>query len=185
MRSSDWKIVVGAALTEIKDELLAGVLPQLINPDWDWHGNFLTERGNPYDYFIENCGLSPESELYNSLRETYEPIVRKASATLQSCTGAYVLFGLEKRLAIVRWVVAQIPIEKWEKQLTSAKFIDEAAQLREIYMQREVNPSAFQEFQEQIVKNQSKPLFPYIEEYRQKVTSHLILSDYQIHDSQN
>jgi len=124
--SSIYNRVLGLALSLAKDELLA---------DFEAEGHMVTIsmqlRFGDYPYF-EKFGIKKGSSLYEKLNAEYQEIIDSAFFTAQDIVNNYRSFGLIDRIELFRWVLAQIPVEQWEKQLKATSFFQESNKLYDV-----------------------------------------------------
>lgn len=165
------------ALAHAKDELLAEMNAQGIV--FFQHLPALMKKGGVYDYFANKLKVKPDSILYNRLWDDYQVIVRGAVQAARELTEAYQFppFTLSEKMRSLRWVLAQIPIQKWESQLKATLFFQEARELqlvkdrmREIYDIGMANPESaemklFDKCEMRFLDNQERPLFPDMREF--------------------
>ncbi|OGN10363.1 MAG: hypothetical protein A3J46_01775 [Candidatus Yanofskybacteria bacterium RIFCSPHIGHO2_02_FULL_41_11] len=160
------KIVV-YALERAKDEILAEFK---VTGSLDYIFNLLNKEG-VYDYFKE-LGIDTDSELYKDLWREYENKISPAYKAANRVVAAYKIFGLSERIDLMRWVLGQIPLKDWDKQITNSAFWEEADKLFYYFKEKSLlDESRFKqlklaEAQEQCIdelkRNQSGSLLPYI-----------------------
>ncbi|GEM_PF-3168974 len=167
-RDKDTNDVLDYALERAKDELLAefravGSLRQ--------HANLIIQKG-VYDYFYQN-GFDHGTEIYNELWKKYKEILDLAVMVADHLLEAYRKFGLQERIGLVRWVLAQIPIRDWNTQLPESAFWEEAEGLRSISARSVINnkdvQAAFEEFTEGIRKDQNHSFLPQINQFNARI----------------
>lgn len=172
VESDDWNEIMNYALERAKDELLAEFK---VKDSLSYLSKLLTKEGL-YDYFTR-LGIKPDSELYNDLWKKYRDTLKFAAETAEYLLRAYREFGLKERLDLIRWVLAQIPLRDWDKQITNSAFWEEANYLLLINgrftSERIPNDWDFlearEELGEELRKNQSHSLLPIINKYRPRL----------------
>ncbi len=122
-----WNDLVVLALSRAKEELLADMKSESQIIDIKSHlENSLLERGGVYDFFIEGMSVKEDSKLHLELWEDYSAKLKEST---ESALDLAVLYSAQsawrKRAELFRWVLAQIPIAKWEEQLGKTLFIEE------------------------------------------------------------
>lgn len=123
-----WSVVMDYALERAKDELLAEFT---YSGQMQSHLNSLQKKGGVYDYFAA-LGIKPDSELYNDLWKKYDENLNEAVKTTYTLLASYRKFSLDVRMEQMRWVLAQIPMRDWDKQIRKSAFLKEALWLSQI-----------------------------------------------------
>lgn len=123
--------VVAIALARAKDEILADSHAR--NGRLEYVPNLLV-RGGTYDYFAKELKITPDSTLYKEAWREYEMRLQCANDCAAEIIGEYQRepFRLTQRAEIFRWVLAQIPIDQWQRQLEGTLFRREMSTLRGI-----------------------------------------------------
>jgi len=183
-KSEDWNIVLDAALFSAKDELLAEFEVKWF--DVSGHKNFLKKRKGIYDYFLNKFGIDPKSELYEMIWQDYENIIEAANKVLVKIQEGYKLgnFILREKIKIFRWVLIQIPIQDWQKQMEETLFFEEIKELQELskFFREEIYTEEnsgkkkskkillASKFEEELrAKPDNEPLLPMIREFKHDI----------------
>jgi hypothetical protein len=126
----DYKVVLRYALAHAKDEILAEYKSQY--GLFAHHTQNLKQKGGLYDYFAQ-MGIESDSPIYAMLWEDYEREIDGATQVVQTITQSYWLAYsmLTRKIELFRWVLAQIPLEQWSRQLKNSLFSKEAEKLRQ------------------------------------------------------
>lgn len=180
--SPEWNIILHHALSRAKDELLADMNPHGGQTSYVSH---LKIREGVYDYFKAVFKLDPNSSLYKELWDQYDQQLELAVQSVAQITSVYTDYSLNGRLQLFRWLLGQVPIVQWGKQLEGTLFIEEAQRLLKIEQQLKDTGSIFdgigdfddpnlkrykrqmevhKKLEKQCQDNDTKPLFPFIEE---------------------
>lgn len=89
-----------------------------------------TMQSEIYD-FVQMLGLNPDSQLYKRLKSDYNRLLienlNSASIVVNNLRNA----DYTKRERLFRWVLTQIPIDKWGEQLRRTGYLDESVLLSE------------------------------------------------------
>ncbi len=171
--SENYKLILHSALSQAKNELLAELKSNPGNLDL----GKLLERGGIYDYFDDYCA---DEFSYNLLWQDYEKILRQSVSAAQDIIKNYFILPrkLWRRLDLFRWVLAQIPIQDWPRQLERSQFIKEAERIKEVALSIEnifhdartdnsLSPKAKRanEYLNLFLENQDKPLFEILDRF--------------------
>jgi hypothetical protein len=183
--SVEWQSILGYALQRAKNELLADVGR---SESFSTHLNNLIIQNGMYDFFLKKLGIPAGSGLHAALWVEYDRILKvnvlnssnkgtdynadldTAEEVLQS----YKALGLGERGELFRWVLGQIPLDKWKDQLDKTLFVDEAKCITAILASKENNPAVgpiIEEFKEYARNNQFKPLVIVAREYLERIQS--------------
>ncbi len=166
------KQILGFAYEQAKDELLAEFN---VTKSLTYIANVLKKDGL-YDYF-KKMDIPIDSKIYDDLWDEYNKVVLDAFHTTVKALQAYENFGLEKRTNVFRWVLGQIPLEDWKKQLEGGLFIEEAEILSKINeviinhpdFRADSKQSDFMKlvdrFNSDVYKNQERLILPMLREY--------------------
>lgn len=163
-RSPIWHHFLEYSLGMAKDELLADYRGKTKYPFS--HLDKLKKRGDLYDYFAKHLSLSESSELYSALWQEYENILESNVAAARNIVQIYQKFGLAERLDLFRWVLAQIPLDQWQKSLGNSLFEVEAYALEDVflnYRNQTIDNGCFDKLKLYFRQHQTEPLLPYIE----------------------
>jgi len=120
-----WNDLIVWGLSEAKDELLATMKPEPRGARS--HLRVLLKRSGLYDYFVKRLVLEGGSESHKHLWQDYSAKLEECTKTALELADFYTASWApwQKRARIFRWVLAQIPITQWEKQLNETLFIEE------------------------------------------------------------
>ncbi len=183
-RGQDWENVMDAALGAAKDEILAEYLAK--NGDINRHREHLSKQGGLYDYFKNNFGINPSQtpELYQELWAEYGATIKTASDSAEYLVRIYNDYKLPKRIELLRWVLAQIPLRDWKEQLEKTLFQKEAqllgmmilevgriSALKTMTSRNFPATRALAMFQDSLQKSQGKPLLPITEVFFDATTA--------------
>jgi hypothetical protein len=181
-KEQDKARVLQYALAHAKDEILA-----------EYHANqesfgayrkHLLKRGGLYDYFGNSLSIDTSSATYKELWTSYESILHENIDVADAIVRAYKRLGLFKRIDHFRWVLAQIPVEKWKEQLEATLFVEEATILGDVpivpptFLRMRVHdnghyPSSimYHTLRNDLLQNQHAPLIPIVHAYLEKMTA--------------
>lgn len=155
---SNTKLIIDYALSAAKDELLA----ELSATEWRLreHMDALKDRETgAYDYF-RSIGLDPKSDLYNELWATYESALDEATIPVRHLLSLYNMLGLNERTVLLRWALAQIPLEQWAQFLIERTTLMAEADLLEDRFHEIRNTPALHE---QLQAHQADVLLPILQ----------------------
>jgi hypothetical protein len=132
----------------------------------------LKKRGGVYDYF-SGLGIATNSQLYKDLWTAYEKKLDDAFKSLNFLLIIYKLWSLNFRFEVIRWVMTQIPLKDWAKQINESGFKKEAEMLYELMIKKskmliqigQINP-ALEEMIRQINADQWRSFIPIIKKYK-------------------
>ncbi len=103
----------------------------------------LIERGGTYDYFEKVMKINPGSKMHNELWSEYESIIASSTKAADRVLRGYDKLSqilepeakkvITKKSELFRWVLAQIPLDRWEKQLNETLFVKEAEEIDEFF----------------------------------------------------
>lgn len=196
IESQEYQEVLQYALASAKNELLADYKAE----QHFGHAASLKTKGGLYDYFIHH-GITPEESptLYTQLWKDYEEAITNACKAAEKITNLYgntlssasIFMGndyddrseyIGKRVELFRWILAQIPLEEWAKQLAGVPFLEEAKQLDEAFKtggliknldnndsSKPVLEELYREFTELTKLHQDQPLFEISKNFLEKV----------------
>lgn len=129
--SNDWRAVMKYAMNMAKDELLAeyGMRSKNIADHFKALGN--RSLGSHYNVF-SSLGFSKGLEA--GFNQEYSHMLGKSYQAFSKIVDAYDSFfiNMDKRQELFRFVLAQIPFDKWSVQLESSLFIKEAEDLNKL-----------------------------------------------------
>lgn len=178
--SLEWQSVIGYSLHRAKDELLADVEARdSLGP----HAQNVLAKNNAYDYFAKRLDILPGTALYDALWKEYSERIKKNEETAEFVLQQYRRAGLSDRAEVFKWVLAQIPLEKWDDQLHKTLFVEEAEHLKKIgdvMLDRDLITdtgvvqqieSIYVEFQQYVLSNEVKPLVVGLREYSTRITA--------------
>lgn len=164
-----------------KDELLADYKAN--QDSFALYLKHLEKRGGLYDYFLNRLFLPQSSEAYRELWNQYEQILTTNVDAAKRVVQSYLRFNLYDRIEQFRWVLAQIPLDKWKEQLDATLFTEEAEMLNDIYREAPVDlpvqsqrekmlPSMriFRTFKDELKQASHLPLIPLIRNYMERIT---------------
>ncbi len=171
-KTPEFSIVLNYVLEQAKNEILAEfkAAPDIL----DKHINQLKLPGGSYDYFA-NLGINPNSQAYKDLREAYNKHLDEAYNALNFLFNSYSQWSLFTRYEIIRWVMAQIPLKDWGRQINETGFQKEAIMLLELKKEwnkdlesnNGINPK-LRKTTEKISENQWLSFIPIIEKYKKR-----------------
>ena len=119
----EYKKIVEYALSRAKDEILAEMRGSYGNPKD--HVTTLRKQGEVYDYF-EELGIPKDSDLYVTLWEDYDACLENFTTEALSLYKFYERNpAMVHRRPLFRWVLAQVPIDKWPQFLERSGFSQE------------------------------------------------------------
>lgn len=177
-RSSEWHQVLSYALGGAKHELLAQY--RAVGGANNGIINNLTELGGTYDYFVRTFKIDAKDKLHTTLWNEYTRTILDADAVSKQVYWSYMRFGLIQRVETFRWVLAQIPIDQWRRQLEGALFVEEAYGLRgaellinkireESVGEDQTRERICNDFKSELYRNQGKSLIPAIRAFSSKL----------------
>ncbi len=124
-----FKPLIHKILDEAKDEILADLYATF---SFDYINN-LTIKDDVYDYFDQiTYDMNISSYIKNRVWNEYVRILLEQTEEVQWLLYIYNRFGMEGRVILLRSVLGQIPLYKWEEQMTSSGFHEEALLLEQI-----------------------------------------------------
>ncbi len=167
--ADEFEKVLNYALERAKDEILAEL--KAAPYDLGKHIENLKRRGGVYDYF-SGLGIAPSTQVYKDLWATYNKKLDEAVKALNFLLTTYKIWSFRYRFEVIRWVMAQIPLKDWSKQINESGFKKEAEMLLDLSNQRgkmliqdgKVSP-ALNEVTRQINADQWRSFIPVIEGY--------------------
>lgn len=124
LKNKDVKMVVAHALSCAKDEVLAEYKEK--NKISERHVGTLLTRGGLYDYIKNYWKISDESAAYYLLWKNYSDRLVQACDSVKDVLNSYERIGLKKRIKRMRWVLAQIPLQRWNTVMIDSGFQEEA-----------------------------------------------------------
>ncbi len=167
--AGEFEKVLNYALERAKDEILAELkaAPYVIAK----HIENLKRRGGVYDYFF-GLGIAPGTQAYKDLWMAYNKKLDKAVKSLNLLLTTYKIWSFGYRFEVIRWVMAQIPLKDWSKQINESGFKKEAEMLFDLMSQRGQmliqdgkSSTALEKVIQQINTDQWRSFIPIIEKY--------------------
>jgi hypothetical protein len=166
-KSGEWGEVMGYVLGHTKDEFIAGMVE---GRSVDKNLERLLIPGYLYDRFHRDLGIRKGTKLHEKLWKYYRRIIETNIEPIEEIASIYTTYGLGLRKKIFPFVLAQIPIENWSRQLHATLFLEEAYQLdyyyraegEHIYYDNVLYKPSRPELVLACRKNQTGPLLPLI-----------------------
>jgi hypothetical protein len=164
----EYWVLIDYALSKVKDEWLA----YQSQNDIGFAGNLMT-KGGVYDYFRNLADGKLPADLYDELWEDYQARFEVETNVAQEIIDSYSYsgLGLENRKKIFLWVLAQIPMQEWQNQLSRTGFTEEVELFSQLNDKKvilantpQIDPlwQAYDKFREECQENFNKPLKPFI-----------------------
>jgi hypothetical protein len=130
--AKEFEIVLNYALARAKDEILAEL--KATPDDVRGHIKNLKRQGGVYDYFL-GLDISTDTQVYKDLWSAYNKKLDEAVKSLNLLLNIYSMWSLGYRCKAIRWVMAQVPLKDWSKQINESGFKKEAEMLLELMKQ--------------------------------------------------
>jgi hypothetical protein len=191
-KAAAWHKTIERALSLAKDELLADF--KAWNGDMGSKLQQLSRRHGVYDYFENHFHIDTKNKVYPEIWKEYELTLKQAFKTATSVIESYKNsfklnglypereYGLTKRVDLLRWVLAGVPLEQWAATLRHTLFIEEAEGLRKISLDcvklnrdtlsKKVQSPRYKacaKVLKEIIENEEKPLLPFIRSYEHEL----------------
>ncbi len=129
--SPEWNAVLNYAYGQAKDEILAYMHQKYMGAPVGLSADPLVNlkkreiEDGLYDYFFR-LGIFPSEELFYKLCEGYEKTITDSFEKASAVAREYNRLGLYRRINLMRWVLAQMPLKNWPEQLERTLFVKEA-----------------------------------------------------------
>lgn len=163
----EWRNALTYMYSRAKDELLADYFA---SEGSFYHVRSLLKQGGVYDYASKYLGIPPSSDLYNALWDEYRATLEVAIKSANNITEQYMSLSLDERIDAFRWVLAQIPLDQWERQLRGTMFLDEVDALKNLDIVGNLDPrEEARELISALQAHQHEPLMPYINKFRNTI----------------
>lgn len=168
-KTKEFEQILYYALEKAKDEILAEL--KASSYEVGKYISNLKKRGGVYDYF-SGLGIATNSQLYKDLWAAYDKKLDDAFKSLNFLLIIYKLWSFKYRFEVIRWVIAQIPLKDWAKQINESGFKKEAELLYELMIKKskmliqngQISP-ALEEMTRQINADQWRSFIPIIKKY--------------------
>lgn len=161
--SPEWQRILSYAFSNAKHEILAEANTG-VDISFTSYA-FLLKKGDVYDYFKNRYKLDPESLVYEELWAEYNVQLKRSISVAKDISDIYFTNRLRQRQELFRWVLAQIPLQDWPRQLSGAFFYKEAVQIEKFKARPDVDSTTKMKFIKELWDNENKPLLPVIKKY--------------------
>ncbi len=157
--------ILKLALERAKNEILA-LLKQGRYDLLQSSPTAMTEKNGAYNFF-RHLNIEQDSQAFRlHLWPEYKQKLKEACEKLNDLIVPYTELGLNERIDLMRWVMAQIPLIDWPNQIEKSGFAKESKMLSDLIKQgkKEMNPKLLATIQH-IQRSQLHNFIPTIEEY--------------------